>query len=878
MKSLMLATVLGAASIGGALGSSLPCAVESLRAAEVSPTGATSASGVQAGNAGFEDGKVADYEFGIKEWRCETPAGRNTSAGVFGASRGALPKVPSGSQCAFLFGDPGVAWVRISQDVGGVRSGRTYRLTVQVGRQKPGGDGRCDLPPYRIVLRDGRDDSVVASAASPVTPEPGTFAPATLDYTAKASHPLRISFEADSTARSTVVLFDDVAIKLARTADEEMKDREQLAYFDERIAPLLRGRCVECHQAKKQKGGLRLDTIVWLMRGGDSGPVVKPGDPAGSEMIQRIGTGEAARRMPPKGAALSAAEVALIEKWVRHGAVASDSPLLAEAAKEAVNLDPDFMGRVGGNTQERLVNRRAARLALVEKPAPPPTVDGAVFNDIDRFIVERWRENKLPASADPAVCDDPTFLRRVYLDVIGAAPTLTQTQRFLDDSRADKRARLIDELLERHTDYAGHWTAFWLDALASNVAATFGGVVSRGDHLPWIHSSFAQNKPYDVFVAELIDPTMPGFKQPASIEILGVRYKVGFLRDAEHKEVLQTAADVGQIFLGTGMKCASCHSHFENDEWPQKRFLAFAGYFTGKDLEQVRCEKRTGVFVPAASPFDQPGIPAMAPADANGRLHLAALLLTDPANPRFAKTIVNRLWKRYLGLGLFEPADDFRLDVPPSHPKLLDWLAYDFMGHGYDIKHTVRLILNSRTYQLRHDAKSEDKIDVLHPRDSVRLFRSPALRRLTAEQLLDSLAVVTTQKLDDRKRVYRAFEGVPDSLNNALGRPDIRSEVSTARSGEAAIVQALELLNGARYNALMNADVLLGRLGESPEPRAVVELVYLAALQRRPGDKELKLGVAFLQLSLTEGKLPPSQAVRDMLWAIATSPSFQYVN
>ena len=96
------------------------------------------------------------------------------------------------------------------------------------------------------------------------------------------------------------------------------------------------------------------------------------------------------------------------------------------------------------------------------------------------------------------------------------------------------------------------------------------------------------------------------------------------------------------------------------------------------------------------------------PDDLPGRLHLAAQLITDPANPRFAKTIVNRLWKRYLGLGLFEPADDFRLDVPASHPELLDWLAHDFVEHGCDLKHTIRLILTSRTYQLRYDPQLED--------------------------------------------------------------------------------------------------------------------------------------------------------------------------
>ena len=126
---------------------------------------------------------------------------------------------------------------------------------------------------------------------------------------------------------------------------------------------------------------------------------------------------------------------------------------------------------------------------------------------------------------------------------------------------------------------------------------------------------------------------------------------------------------------------------------------------------------------------------------------MAAEFITDPANPRFAKAIVNRLWRRYLGLGLFEPIDDFRTDRPATNPELLDWLADDFMRSGYDLKHTIRLILNSRTYQLRYDPALEDHFDVGKPA-AARYYRSPSLRKLTAEQLLDSLIVANTQKLD----------------------------------------------------------------------------------------------------------------------------------
>jgi hypothetical protein len=830
----------------------------------------------------FEQTQVPNLAFIVPGWQIETSTGRNTSAGVFGPARPALPKtLPDGAQCAFLFGDPAVPSVKISQPAGTVAAGRTYRLTAHIGRQNPGGDGRTDLPPYRLVLRDARDGSIKASAANPVTPAPGQFKPATLDYTPATTHPLVVAIEADSSPKATALLLDNLSLGLARTPAEEQRDRQQAALFQEKLAPIFKQRCTECHDAKKQKGGLRLDSLPALMIGGDSGPVLTPGaEAAKSDLLLRLASTDPEKRMPPKGDRLPATEIAALEQWIRDGALASDSPLLAAAAREAAQADPGFLGTAGANSEQQLIHRRAGRLALVEKPAPPPAVTGPVFNDLDRFIVAQWSRAKTtnPSPPEPALCDDSTFLRRAYLDVIGVSPTLAETRQFLADSAPKKRDRLVDELLARSADYAAHWTPFWLDALASNVAPTFGGVVSRGNHLPWIYESFAKNKPYDVFAAELLDPTMPGFKKPGSVEILGIHYKVSFLRSAGHKEVLQTAADVAQVFLGTGMKCASCHSHFDNDEWPQKRFLAFAGLFNERDLEQIRCEKQTGVFVPAASPFPQPGIPATAPADANGRLHLASLLLTDPTNPRFAKTIVNRLWKRYLGLGLFEPADDFRLDTPASHPALLDWLAYDFMAHGYDLQHTIRLILTSRTYQLRHVAALEDHVDILHPKDASRLYRSPSLRRLTAEQLLDSIALITTQKLDDKKRLYRTQEGVPDSLTNALGRPDIRSEVSTARSGEIAIVQALELLNGPQYNARINPDALLATLGPKPEPKAIVELLYLATLQRNPTEKELTLGTAFLTTATATEHLPLREATADMLWSILTSPAFQYVN
>ncbi|HEV3025417.1 MAG TPA: DUF1549 domain-containing protein, partial [Pirellulales bacterium] len=427
-------------------------------------------------------------------------------------------------------------------------------------------------------------------------------------------------------------------------------------------------------------------------------------------------------------------------------AAALPQPPLAAKEPEAGFLPPAS----GDLDSEAMLERRRA-FRLGQLPPPPGPPDGILPdsraddepNPIDRFLQAAWRAAGFEAAdSPPALGDDATFVRRAYLDLVGVIPTVTECNHFLADRSPAKRAKLVDQLLARHADYAAHGTPFWEDALASQQVLSQGGIPTRGNYRDWIYQSLEQNRPYDVMVAELLDPTMPRRKGADSEEVLGTKYTIEYVRNEDHTVTLQTAANVGQVFLGTSMKCAGCHDHFENAEWPQERFLGFAGLFAPRDLERIRCEVKTGQVVPARFPFDLPGAPHAVPADLGGRLHLAALLVTDPANPRFAKTIVNRLWKRFLGLGLFEPADDFRIDVPASHPELLDWLAHDFTAHGCDLKHTIRLVLSSRAYQRRYDAALEDHFTAGEA-NPPRQFRSPALRRLTAEQLLDSVRVAT---------------------------------------------------------------------------------------------------------------------------------------
>jgi hypothetical protein len=236
--------------------------------------------------------------------------------------------------------------------------------------------------------------------------------------------------------------------------------------------------------------------------------------------------------------------------------------------------------------------------------------------------------------------------------------------------------------------------------------------------------------------------------------------------------------------------------------------------------------------------------------------------------------MVNRLWKRYLGLGLFEPADDFRLERPAANPALLDWLADDFMRHGFDLKHTIRLILTSRTYQLRYDPRIEDHFDVARPSEP-RYYRSPSLRRLTAEQVIDSVRLALAQRLDPKKHVY--LDKASTALTRALGKPAARNEISTARADDVAVVQALEILNGEEVYKLVSAGKLLEKLARETDHRKAFEQIYWTALTRAPSERESELAENFLRNALAQAPAAAS-APSESVWIDDALPEGSQLN
>jgi hypothetical protein len=556
--------------------------------------------------------------------------------------------------------------------------------------------------------------------------------------------------------------------------------------------------------------------------------------------------------------------------FVLVASIASDNALDAAEGEASTRVNSAI------NSETLLVHRRVERLKQLAAPPAPPSVElsggkaRGALGPIDRFIYASWEAANLSeASRPPELCDDATFCRRVYLDLIGVVPAVVELNRFLADRSPQKREKLVDQLLARDDDYAAHWTPFWEDALASQPVLSQGGIPTRGNYREWIFDCLKQNRPYDLMVAELIDPTMPRRHGAVTEDLFGVKYTIEYVRNEDHTVTLQTAANIGQVFLGTSMKCASCHDHFDNPEWTQKRFVGFASLFAPADLELMRCDAHLGKTVPARFPYDLPDAPANSPDDMEGRLHLAAQLLTDPLNARFSETIVNRLWKRYLGLGLIEPADDFRDGNPASHPDMLRWLAYDFVDHGCDLKHTIRQILTSRTYQHRYDSALEDQVDATD-HSLPRYFRSPTLRRLTAEQQIDSIRVALGGKLDPQQRCYLDARATP--LMRALGRPDSRNEISTSRSDDFGVVAALELLNGGELHEMIDDASIPLKPAMRQDPRRLVDQLYLAVLSRHAGSDEKKL---LAQALSDRGSL--EDATRDLLWALFCSPEFQYI-
>lgn len=518
-------------------------------------------------------------------------------------------------------------------------------------------------------------------------------------------------------------------------------------------------------------------------------------------------------------------------------------------------------------------------------------------NEIDRFINRRLDE----AQQSPAkVIDDWTFLRRVTLDVIGRIPTPNQIQSFLDDKSPDRRARYIDRLLD-HPGWADHWVAYWQDVLAENPSLLKPTLNNTGPFRWWIHESFYDNKPFDRFATELI-------------MMRGSRYyggPGGFAMATQNDAPMAAKAHVvSQAFLGLEMKCARCHDA-PFHEFQQEDLFSVAAMLNRKPqavpktssipLSEealgsliVKVTLKPGAKVAPKWPFADvvKQIPAGVLRDENDSRERLAALITSPHNTRFAEVIVNRLWRRYLGRGFVEPVDDWE-EAEPSHPKLLAYLSREFVSSGYDLKHLARLILNSQAYQ------REANGGVV--RDEY-LFAGPVRRRMTAEQVVDSLFTAAGKDLHagelnldpDGARTYDTFINLGHprrawefaSLSNERDRPSLalplsqgftdvlktfgwrssRANPATIRDHDPSVLQPAVLANGVvgrRFTRLSEDSRFTQFALAETDIAKLVDRVYLAALTRPPTDAERSTIGEVLKDGFTERKIDvPPESLR----------------
>ena len=632
---------------------------------------------------------------------------------------------------------------------------------------------------------------------------------------------------------------ESLTINLAQFSSDLSENQEMLLVTN--VRSVLAHNCYKCHSGAKIEGELRLDEKEFIFTGGENGEVIIPGNPAQSELIRRISLSKNHKDvMPSKGNLLSKDEIALLTLWIEKGAPWPE-----------------------GVPQQSIY--RVAELAP-RKPILPNAKPG-LENPIDRWVDSYFQDNKIKWSPE---VDDRTFLRRIYLDVIGLLPSPEELERFQKDSDPQKRQVIAQQLLDQKEDYTQHWLSFWNDILRNDYTGT--GYITKGRFAitDWLYTSIRDNKSYDQLVKELINPTE---KSKGFIE--GIRWR-GTVNASQRTE-MQAAQNVGQVILGLNLKCASCHDSFISD-WKLEEAYAFANVFADSTLEISRCEIPTGKFAKTKILWEELGSVDSA-ANKAEKLRQLADRLVQPANGRMYRTIVNRVWKQLMGRGIIEPVDE--MDNAPWSQDLLDWLAVDFVENGYDLKRLIYQITSSKIYQ-------SESIPIASPElllaDDFK-FQGLIRRRMTAEQFSDAVSHLASPLFDSAEVRFRPYELIPEAAlgskfarasliaNNpfltALGRPN-REIVATSRDSQASLLQALELTNGVKLNSALEKGGERWVMNYS-DPKVLTEKLFAQALLRAPTTKELEVANR-----LFAGKAQASKT-QDLLWSIFLLPEFQMI-
>ncbi len=559
-----------------------------------------------------------------------------------------------------------------------------------------------------------------------------------------------------------------------------------------------------------------------------------------------------------------------------------------EPAEQIVSIDPGGMAtrRSLGETTVvvRYLDRQASvRLAFVpNRPGfawsgPPPA------NVIDEQVFAKLQ--KLQVNPSPPV-NDGVFARRAYLDLLGVIPTADEARRFVADPNPAKRARLIDALLERQ-EFADFWALKWSDLLR-NEEKTLDSKGVQNFHA-WIRAGIAAGKPLDQFVRELIAARGSTYSEPAANYYRAMR------------DPLMRAESTAQLFLGVRLQCTKCHNH-PFDRWTQNDYYSWANLFARVDYKILENRRRDTndthefdgeqvVYMARQGEVKHPRTGATLPPrflsdaaqplrDDQDRLEELSRWVASPDNPRFVQTQANRIWYNLMGRGVVDPIDDFRATNPPVNPGLLDALAREFVAARFDLRQMIRLVMNSQVYQLSSAPQATNRDDELN-------FSHASVRRLSAEQLLDSLSQATGVPLEFNgyPAGTRAGElpgvfaqrrrGTPsspaDEFLQLFGKPPRLQTCECERSNETTLNQAFVMVGGGLVKDLLArpGNRLSQLLVEQKSAAEMLGELYWATLSRAPATVELQATAAYIE------QAPDRRAaLEDVAWGLLNSNEF----
>ncbi len=489
-------------------------------------------------------------------------------------------------------------------------------------------------------------------------------------------------------------------------------------------------------------------------------------------------------------------------------------------------------------------------------------------NYVDEQVFKKLTALGLPSSI---ICDDATFLRRVTVDLAGRLPSLDEAGNFLADQDPNKRARVINQLLES-TDYADYFANKW-NAILRNKRRQDNDKPATFAFHEWIRQSLHENKPYDQFVREIVT---------ASGEA-GKNAPVAWYREV--KDQSAQVEDTAQLFLGLRIQCARCHHHpFER--WSQQDYYGFSAFFAqvgrkkGVMQGDERIFHRRGIAA-AQNPKTGQGVkptglgakPLDIPADNDPREELANWL-GQKDNPFFSRSLVNRYWKHFFGRGLVDPEDDMRVTNPASNPDLLAALAKDFSDHNFDLKNLCRTICNSTVYQLSAEPNQWNQ-------DDKQNFSRYYPKRLNAEVLLDAIDQVTGSQTSfgpipaGTRAVQLPDNGFNSYFLTVFGRPEASSACECERSSEANLAQSLHLLNSGEIQGKLTAasGKAAALANDKARPNDVkIRELYLLAFARQPTPDELNIALAHIE----KNKDAPQRAYEDIVWALINTKEFLF--